>query len=328
MLELHVGPCIEVMKALEPETIDCCVTSPPYWGLRDYGNPDQIGHESRPVEYVRRIVDVMREVRRLLRDDGTLWLNLGDSYAGSGKGRNGDGSLGKMASAKQRSSVGSYLGAVPPTKAITGFKPKDLIGIPWRVAIALQEDGWFLRQDIIWSKPNPMPESVTDRCTRAHEYLFLLSKSRRYRFDVDAIAEPGTTSARRQRRSVWTIVPKTFPGAHFATFPEELVEPCVLAGSRPRGKVLDPFLGSGTTAVVALGLGRAAVGIELNPEYAQIARRRIEERFPLAAASMVEAVAADEGAKSSRRRGKEPATPAKQIHQSASQSSTEHSSNR
>jgi DNA modification methylase len=153
------------------------------------------------------------------------------------------------------------------------------------VAFALQDDGWFLRQDIIWAKPNPMPESVTDRCTRAHEYLFLLSKSRRYHFDVHAISEPGTTSARRQRRSVWNIVPKTFPGAHFATFPEELVEPCVLAGSRIGGKVLDPFLGSGTTAAVALALGRSAVGIELNPEYAELARNRIQQQVPLFAAS-------------------------------------------
>lgn len=281
MFEIHVGHCTEVMKTLEAGTIDCCVTSPPYWGLRDYGTAQQIGHEPRPNDYVQRIVEVMREVRRLLRDDGTLWLNLGDSYAGSGKGRNGDGSLGKMASAKQRSSVGSYQGSIPATKAIEGLKPKDLIGIPWRVAFALQDDGWYLRQDIIWSKPNPMPESVTDRCTRSHEYLFLLSKSRHYHFDVRAISEPGTTSTRRQRRSVWNIVPKTYPGAHFATFPEDLVEPCVLAGSRPNGKVLDPFLGSGTTAVVALALGRSAVGIELNPEYAELARTRISEQLPL-----------------------------------------------
>jgi len=294
MLEIYVGHCTEVMKTLDAESIDCCVTSPPYWGLRDYGAPEQIGHETHPLDYVKCIVEAMREVRRLLRDDGTLWLNLGDSYAGSGKGRNGDGSLGKMASAKQRSSVGSYLGSVPATKSIEGLKPKDLVGIPWRVAFALQDDGWFLRQDIIWAKPNPMPESVTDRCTRAHEYLFLLSKSRRYHFDVHAISEPGTTSARRQRRSVWNIVPKTFPGAHFATFPEELVEPCVLAGSRIGGKVLDPFLGSGTTAAVALALGRSAVGIELNPEYAELARNRIQQQLPLFAASDTRAKTTDE----------------------------------
>ena len=304
-----VGDNREILPTLESGSVQCCVTSPPYWGLRDYGNDAQLGLESTPEEYVANMVQVFREVKRVLRDDGTLWLNLGDSYSGSGKG----GGTGVMSS-KQMTNMGSlnmgdYGGNVPD-----GLKPKDLVGIPWRVAFALQADGWYLRQDIIWHKPNPMPESVTDRCTKSHEYIFLLSKSARYYFDAAAIAEPlqessivrnqtgwhgnedrgyvngpqnhmskylGSDAAKeatsRNKRSVWTVTTKPFSGAHFATFPPDLIEPCILAGSKPGDTVLDPFGGSGTTGMVAERLGRSWILIELNPEYEKISHNRTSQ---------------------------------------------------
>lgn len=302
--EVIVGDCLDVLRELPTGVFNTCVTSPPYFGLRDYGHEGQIGLEETPDEYVARLVEVFREVRRVLRDDGTLWLNLGDSYAAnrtyqvpSTKGglKHGPGQ-----------SAGGKSSIVPDV-----LKPKDLIGIPWRVAFALQADGWFLRQDIIWHKPNPMPESVKDRCTKAHEYIFLLSKSPRYYFDAEAIKEQATSEKgrgvtgrgtqgsaiavgangrqpqqdhsgwlggdgiTRNRRSVWTVTTKPFKGAHFATFPADLIEPCVLAGSPVGGSVLDPFGGSGTTGVASRILNRSSILIEINPEYAAMAQERI-----------------------------------------------------
>jgi DNA modification methylase len=306
--EIHLGDCIESMKLMPEKSVHTCVTSPPYFGLRDYGVDGQIGLEDTPEAFVARLVDVFREVRRVLRDDGTLWLNLGDSYAAQrggthqpaetlAGGRNG---ISKDGNRVNRSRHDGY----NPTRnaSAIGLKHKDLIGIPWRVAFALQADGWYLRQDIIWHKPNPMPESVTDRCTKAHEYVFLLSKGPRYYFDAEAIKEPavkgaagstfhkGKTAAHqagrasekdrvndgtRNRRSVWTVTTKPYKGAHFATFPPDLIEPCILAGSPRGGVVLDPFGGSGTTAGVAIKNGRKAVLCELNPEYTALVPARI-----------------------------------------------------
>lgn len=283
---LLTGDAKSRLRSLPSGKVACCVTSPPYWGLRDYGHDGQIGLEDTPEAYVSKIVDVFREVRRVLRDDGTLWLNLGDSYAGSGpsgasykskttlarEGMASDGAFRISTTLAQRGLTYAEKKPVPPP----GLKSKDLIGIPWRVAFALQADGWWLRQDIIWHKPNPMPESVRDRCTKAHEYLFLLSKSQSYYFDSNAMQEPAnTTDQTRNRRSVWTVSTKPFKGAHFATFPPNLIEPCVLAGSRPSSVVLDPFGGSGTTAVVALNQGRSVVSIELNPAYTDLSRQRL-----------------------------------------------------
>jgi len=274
-------------------------TSPPYWGLRDYGEDDQIGLEQTPAEYVEELCKVFDEVWRVLADDGTLWLNLGDSYAAMRDSkatpdslRNGDGTR-----------VGTAANRNPANLREAGLKHKDLVGIPWRVAFALQERGWYLRQDIIWAKPNPMPESVTDRCTKSHEYIFLLSKQPKYFFNHQAIKEPVVTktggagirfggnkygdsddpkhatksgnvyqgSETRNKRDVWTVTTSRYKGAHFATYPAELVEPCVLAGSREGDWVLDPFNGSGTTGVVALAHNRNYVGLELNPDYADLA---------------------------------------------------------
>lgn len=279
--KIHHGDCLEVLRGLPPESVQTCITSPPYWGLRDYGVEGQLGLEATPEEYTARIVEVFREVRRVLRDDGTLWLNLGDSYTSGGRG----GGMGGEAGKKQRSNHGALLG---PNKPPPGLKPKDLVGIPWRTAFALQADGWYLRSDIIWSKPNPMPESVTDRPTKAHEYIFLMTKNQRYYYDADAISESAVchgsrrstdnpTGETRNRRTVWQVTTQPYPEAHFATYPEALVLPCVLAGSPAGGTVLDPFAGSGTTGVVALKQGRQFVGIELNPEYAKLAERRIRE---------------------------------------------------
>lgn len=281
------GDALEELKKLEPESVHCCVTSPPYWGLRDYGIEGQIGLEKTPEEYIAKLVEVFREVWRVLKRNGTLWLNLGDCYAGNGL-------------------------------VSVGLKSKDLIGIPWRMAFALRADGWYLRSDIIWAKPNPVPESVKDRPTRAHEYIFLLTKSECYYYNAEAIAEPLAKSsierykravkckerfdptrhkhaegvqapmeiltrsaagvvARgwRNKRSVWTVPTASFDGAHYATFPEELIEPCILAGCPPSGTVLDPFAGSGTTLAVAERLGRHSIGIELNPDYVKIIRQRM-----------------------------------------------------
>ena len=307
---IHEGDSRVSLAGMPDASVHCCVTSPPYYGLRDYGVAGQIGLEATPDAYVEQMVAVFREVRRVLRDDGTLWLNLGDSYAGSGKG--GDPEAGKQATNRGSQSVGVWYGtgrtareaAVTNVtrKTFDGVKAKDLIGIPWRVAFALQADGWYLRSDIIWHKPNVMPSSVTDRCTTAHEYLFMLSKSPRYYYDAAAIAEPAVAGAKgslftkgktathqlgragkgeradgetRNKRSVWTITTRPFKGAHFATFPPALIEPCILAGAPVGGVVLDPFGGAGTTAMVAAQHGRVGAMCELNPEYADMAERRI-----------------------------------------------------
>ena len=289
-----------------------CVTSPPYWGLRDYGHDGQLGLESTPEQYVANIVEVFREVKRVLRDDGTLWLNIGDSYAGGG-GFAPNAPTNQARAAGDKDAWGKFNPAgmdrmssrtgTGKLAIAAGLKHKDLVGIPWMLAFALRADGWYLRQDIIWHKPNPMPESVTDRCTKAHEYLFLLSKSERYFYDNEAMQEKavcnrmrgpalhgdtistngnGGLSRRspqetRNRRSVWTVNTRPYRGAHFATFPPALIEPCILAGCPKGGTVLDPFGGSGTTAEVALKNGRSVVLNELNPEYIKLAEARIAE---------------------------------------------------
>lgn len=299
MIRIIIGDCRETLRGLSSGSVQTCVTSPPYFGLRDYGHTDQIGLEETPDAYCARLVDVFREVRRALRDDGTCWLNLGDSYNSGSSGGLGGSTLG---GGQQNQAASNRSNSRKLICKTDGVKPKDLLGIPWRVAFALQADGWYLRQDIIWHKPNPMPESVTDRCTKAHEYIFLLSKSDRYFFDAEAIKElavkgaAGSTFYRgktashqmsraseseriedgtRNRRSVWTVTTKPFKGAHFATFPPDLIEPCILAGSPPGGVVLDPFGGAGTTGLVAGRLQRTAILCELNPDYAEMARDRI-----------------------------------------------------
>jgi site-specific DNA-methyltransferase (adenine-specific) len=274
MTTILQGDCIEQMRTLAPDSVQTCITSPPYFGLRDYGHDGQIGREETPDEYVARLVEVFREVHRVLRKDGTLWLNLGDSYAANGGSHGGRQDNQRGVGAKRTHDAGGADSG--RRRAPVGLKAKDLIGIPWRVAFALQADGWFLRQDIIWHKPNPMPESVRDRCTKAHEYLFLLSKEPRYYFDAASMQENGSTSGRRNRRSVWTIQTRPFKGAHFATFPPALVRPCILAGSRPGDIVLDPFGGSGTTAAVAIEHRRRAILIEINQDY----RPLIEQGLP------------------------------------------------
>lgn len=344
MITYYNGDCREILRTLQENSINTCVTSPPYFGLRDYGTAswfggdvncnhsismptkwndpkrgaavlrpevshrggnserchicgaervdDQIGLEETPNDYVAKMVEVFREVRRVLRDDGTLWLNLGDSYNGY-KGN-----------AFSKSSSSKYAGFRDQPARESGYgleeknlKQKDLLGIPWRVAFALQADGWFLRQDIIWHKPNPMPESVTDRCTKAHEYIFLLSKSAKYYFDNEVIKEDSTTCENRlagvvcdreygreftlgetrNKRSVWTVPTSPYSGAHFATYPPDLIEPCILAGCPQGGVVLDPFFGAGTTGLVADRLKRNCIGIELNSGYISIAKKRLQE---------------------------------------------------
>jgi DNA modification methylase len=274
---LLLGDCRDLLKKIEPGSVQTCVTSPPYFGLRDYGHGDQIGLEETPEKFVANLVEVFRGVKRVLADDGTLWLNLGDSYS----------------------------------------EDKNLVGIPWRVAFALQQDDWYLRQDIIWHKPNPMPESATDRCTKSHEYIFLLTKSYKYYYDHEAIKEPsvdpeshtgrikrgapseekvlsdsghkannwkdikkGKTYPTRNKRSVWTVTTRPLKDAHFATFPKKLIEPCVLAGSKQGDTVLDPFAGSGTTGLVAIENGRNFLGCELNSDYKEIAEKRINNAQP------------------------------------------------
>ena len=301
MIKLYHGDCLKRMAELEAESVNCCVTSPPYYGLRDYGHEGQIGLEQTPDEYVQKMVAVFREVWRVLRKDGTVWLNLGDSY-NSGSGGYDDKYKGAMTGRKDK--VENIL---KQKRLDSNLKHKDLIGIPWRVAFALQADGWYLRQDIIWHKPGPMPESVKDRCTKAHEYIFLLTKSARYWYDAEAIAEPAAdpgderhlrsdtrkleerlcidngsrkrtgnaTGDTRNRRSVWTVPTRSYPGAHFATFPPDLIKPCIKAGCPKTGTVLDPFFGSGTTGLVAQELGRRWVGIELSSEYCELAKLRI-----------------------------------------------------
>ena len=298
---LYQGDVLDVLRELPAESVDCCLTSPPYYGLRDYGVDGQIGLEPTPAEFVARLVAVFREVRRVLAPHGTCWVNLGDSYAGSSAtGRNDE----------DRDTPGGRGGSFnggPRAPFDRGGKPKDLLGIPWRVALALQDDGWWLRSDVVWSKPNPMPESVTDRPTRSHEYVFMLSKSARYYFDQEAgreegiaIANRGGSLARngddpyvsgeahrgapwepnpagRNMRSVWTIATQPYAEAHFATFPQALVERVLAVACPEGGTVLDPFSGSGTTAYVARRMGRRAVGIDLNPEYLAMAARRLRQ---------------------------------------------------
>jgi DNA modification methylase len=309
--KIYQGDCIDILKTLPDQSIQCCVTSPPYWGLRDYGHDGQIGLEKTPEEYVSKMVSLFREVKRVLKDDGTLWLNLGDSYNGSG----GDHKEGKKNDASFQGEYSVKCGG--KGRNISSLKAKDLCGIPWRVAFALQADGWYLRQDIIWHKPNPMPESVTDRCTKSHEYIFLFSKSTKYYFDNEKIKEKGVMESSgssqrntqethglgggnsgineakmrmkkeleengyvmRNKRSVWTVTTKPFSGAHFATFPEDLILPCILAGCPAGEIVLDPFMGAGTTALVAKKNGCKYIGCELNPEYIEIAEKRLSQDY-------------------------------------------------
>ncbi len=253
-----IGDSATILSVLPDGVFQTCVTSPPYWSLRDYSAEGQIGLDMSLHDYLARLVAVFEEVRRVLRDDGTLWLNIGDSYTSGGR----------TWRAPDRKNPIRAMRIRPPTPA--GLKPKDLIGIPWRLAIALQEAGWFLRTDIVWNKPNCQPESVKDRPTRCHEYIFLFSKSERYYYD--AFAQRGPND--RNLRTVWDMNTQPFPEAHFATFPTTLVERCLALSSRPRDLVLDPFLGSGTTGQVALEMSRRLIGIELNPKYAELARRR------------------------------------------------------
>jgi len=363
---LHQGEVLDILRTLPDESVNCCVTSPPYWGLRDYGTAEweggsaecdhvervasttykaskekqqematkqfggqykdtcakcgairkdqQLGLEKTPEEYVARMVEIFREVRRVLRKDGTLWLNLGDSYNSHSCGKGNVGGIEGNRANKQDNTANTHRGNV-------GLKDKDLVGIPWRVAFALQADGWYLRQDLIWHKPNPMPESVTDRCTKSHEYIFLLTKSARYYFDSEAIKEPANYDGRkdtvmkgsakyqngyfptdvntqsialkgherwkenadgvkvRNKRSVWTVTTKPFKEAHFATFPRDLIRPMIQAGSPADGVVLDPFMGSGTTAIEAIYQDKRYIGIELNPKYCDIAVKRIESEL-------------------------------------------------
>ncbi len=311
MNNLLIGDCRNILPTLEAQSVQCVVTSPPYYKLRDYGAKEQIGQEATYQEYIESLVDVFREVRRVLKDDGTVWLNLGDSYAGSGHG----GNLGKNKKLK----------SMTPLKQtpLSGLKKKDLIGIPWRVAFALQEDGWYLRQDIIWHKPNVMPESVKDRCVKSHEYIFLLSKNKNYYFDYKAIKEDSvlfesykehgykrTLNAahpsynlrrddkrdstkqtypqkrlnrkdsdyditKRNKRDVWIVPTHPYKGAHFAAFPLKLVIPCVLAGTREGDVILDPFFGSGTIAEAAALLNRNWLGIDINPDYEPLYKQRL-----------------------------------------------------
>ena len=339
MNKIEFGDCRDTMRkwAADGVRVQTCVTSPPYFGLRDYGHEGQIGLEQTPEEYIAAMVEVFRCVRDVLADDGTLWLNIGDSY--NAAGRTGHGT---RIGCKQGTNRASDAGADNCRPNVEGLKPKDLIGIPWLLAFALRADGWYLRQDIIWHKPNPMPESVRDRCTKSHEYIFLMSKSERYFYDADAVMEPAAASSlarwnqnveaqrgsdrvpgktngtmkavggrrrkqnsandsfvpgatahgglhregserepeMRNRRSVWTIATRPYKGAHFATFPPALIEPCILAGSRLGDVVLDPFMGSGTTAAVALQHGRQYLGCELNPEYGPLQQERIAKAAP------------------------------------------------
>tara|TARA_R100000808_G_C2154957_1_gene166482 strand:+ start:7006 stop:7944 length:939 start_codon:yes stop_codon:yes gene_type:complete len=301
---IYIGNCLEILSSLPEKSVHTCITSPPYWGLRDYGVDSQLGLEPTPQKYVENLVSVFREVRRVLRDDGTVWLNLGDSYCGGGRAGKNPELKSKHINFGKVQDMSTY---TSPSKIPEGMKPKDLCGMPWRVAFGLQADGWYLRQDIIWAKPNPMPESVRDRCTKSHEYLFLLSKSSHYYYDHEAIKEPsvsqkssgnkthkyvgtgdsghqykegllkssGVEWTTRNKRSVWTVSLKPYRGAHFATFPPDLIEPCVLAGSPVGGTVLDPFFGAGTTGLVSMRHGREYLGIELNPEYAELAKQRL-----------------------------------------------------
>ena len=309
MKKIEFGDCRETMRKWASEGVKAqtCVTSPPYFGLRDYGHDGQIGLEETPEQYIAAMVEVFRCVRDVLADDGTLWLNIGDSY------NNFSSQMGPGQAVHGREKLNGKPDVKAKKRGVDGLKEKDLIGIPWMLSFALRADGWYLRQDIIWHKPNPMPESVRDRCTKAHEYIFLLSKSEKYFFDSKAMREPAVSGSTgtaasfkrtgskreqlipnqgygthrpdredieynetRNRRSVWTVATRPYKGAHFATFPPALIEPCILAGSRFGDVVLDPFMGSGTTAAVALQHGRQYLGCELNPDYGPLQQERIE----------------------------------------------------
>jgi DNA modification methylase len=306
------GDCRDTLRDLivKGVKVQCCVTSPPYYGLRDYQHPGQLGLEATPDEYVANMVEVFRLVRDLLADDGTLWIVIGDSYSNIGKSGGYTGGVAAKGT-HGKASIGCGNRSLQRSKALvaSGLKPKDLIGIPWMLAFALRNDGWYLRQDIVWSKPGPMPESVKDRCCKSHEYIFLLSKSAQYFFDIDAMKEPAANSGKlvylgeksfskgqaagagiapsgngmadyydvpetRTRRSVWTVPTRSYSGAHFATFPSALIEPMILAGSRPGDIVLDPFMGSGTTAQVSQALGRRWIGCEIQEDYSHLIQRR------------------------------------------------------
>ena len=262
---LYVGDALQVLGQLPSASCRTAVTSPPYWGLRDYEVEGQLGEEQDVQDYVDRLVKIFREMRRVITDDGTFWLNLGDCYTSGGRKR-------RAPDKKNPARAMSYRAPTPD-----GLKPKDLVGVPWRVAFALQEDGWYLRSEIIWHKPNPLPESVKDRPSTAHETIFLFSKNESYYYDYDAVRERGVNGNLRNRRSVWSIQTEPFEGAHFATYPMKLIEPCILAGSRKRDYVLDPFFGSGTTGAVAALHGREFIGIDLNPAYVEVARHRLSQ---------------------------------------------------
>lgn len=268
--ECHFGDCRDSLDKMKSEGIivQSCVTSPPYYGLRDYGVDGQLGLEQTPEEYIENMVDVFRKVREVLADDGTLWINIGDSYYNY---RPGNLSYPKQSIATNNQDLPAN-SAKRNTK-LQGYKEKDLIGIPWMLAFALRNDGWYLRQDIIWSKPNPMPESVKDRCTKSHEYIFLLSKNQNYYFNT--LTEPSVEGKERRKRSVWEVQLKPYKGAHFATYPIDLIKPCILASSRSNDVILDPFFGSGTTGFVANETGRRWIGMELNPEYKPLQDERL-----------------------------------------------------
>lgn len=303
MNKIEFGDCRETMRrwAQEGIKVQTCVTSPPYYGLRDYGHEGQLGLEETPEEYIANMVEVFRCVKDILADDGTLWLNIGDSYCNS----NGFARASPEYQREGRNNMPANDRKLDKLHA-TGLKTKDLIGIPWMLAFALRADGWYLRQDIIWHKPNPMPESVQDRCTKAHEYIFLLSKSPKYYYDIDSIKEEATSTDESNRnrdetklnntpgrtkmaglttnhyetknkRSVWSVPVKPYEGAHFAVFPSDLIEPCIIAGAPVGGIVLDPFMGSGTTAQVAQDLGRKYMGCELNPDYEPLQKKRLRQ---------------------------------------------------
>ncbi len=258
------GDALTVLRCIPSGSVRCVVTSPPYWGLRDYGIKDQIGLEQSMQQFFHKLIAVFSEVRRVLTDDGTLWLNIGDGYTSGNRSYR----------APDKKNPARAMSVRPDTPE--GLKPKDLLGIPWRLAFALQDDGWYLRSDIVWHKSNAMPESVRDRPSRSHEYLFMFSKSERYYYDCEAVKEPADNGKTRNRRSVWSIKTKGFVGAHFATFPTELVRPCVMASTQPGDYVLDPFFGAGTVGVVCQDEGRNYLGIELNPEYVSIAVNRLK----------------------------------------------------
>lgn len=257
------GDALHALRLLPSNSIQCVVTSPPYWGLRDYGIGGQIGLEGTLPQFINHLVAIFNEIKRVLRDDGTLWVNIGDGYTSGNRGYR----------ATDKKNPARAMAVRPDTPE--GMKPKDLQGIPWRLAFALQDDGWYLRSDVVWHKPNAMPESVKDRPTRAHEYLFMLTKSERYFYDYEAVKEPGLNGKLRNRRSVWDVNTQPFAEAHFATFPPKLIEPCILASTRPGDYVLDPFFGSGTVGIVCTEHQRSYVGIELNPEYVAISAKRL-----------------------------------------------------